>query len=77
MNKDKEIFTTIIRIKGSKHFNVVPVKTSSPVDKNLWRELSKALSRLRVGPPLKIGDIVCQNILNTGINVVCSRNINK
>ncbi|SHI12420.1 Protein of unknown function [Clostridium collagenovorans DSM 3089] len=77
MSSNKEIFTTIIHIKGSKEFNVVPVRTSEPVDKDLWKELSKALSRLRVGPPLKIGDVVCQNILNTGIDVLCSKNIKK
>ena len=77
VEKDKEIFTTVVRMKGSKEFNVVPVKTSRPVDKDLWKELSKALSRLRVGPPLKTGDVVCQNILNTGVDVICSRNITK
>lgn len=71
------VFTSIVRVKGSKEFNVVPVKSSRPISKNMWIECSKALSRLRVGPPLKIGDVVCKNIMNTGIDIVCTRNIKR
>ena len=65
--ENKAILTTLVRIKGSKLNNVVPVKSSKPIDKKLWIECSKALSRIHVGPPLKIGDVVCKNILNTGL----------
>lgn len=74
---DIDIFTTVIRVKGSKDFNVVSVKTNKPVHKDLWMEMSKALSRLRVGPPLKIGDVVCKNILNTGVDIICTRNLER
>lgn len=74
-NSNRAVFTSIVRVKGSKEFNVIPVKTSKPMDKSLWIECSKALGRLRVGPPLKIGDVLCKNILNTGIDIICTRNI--
>jgi CxxC motif-containing protein len=70
------ILTTLVRIKGSTH-NVVPVKSTKPIDKKLWIECSKALSRIYVGAPIKIGDMVCKNILNTGVDIVCTKNINK
>lgn len=73
---NSEILTTLVRIKGSKH-NVVPVKSTKPIDKSLWIECSKALSRIYVGAPIKIGDMVCKNILNTGVDIVCTKNINK
>ena len=69
------ILTTLVRIKGSNVFNVVPVKSSKPINKSLWIECSKALSRIHVGPPLKIGDVVCKNILNTGVDIICTKNI--
>lgn len=72
----KEIFTTLVRIKGSK-YNVVPVKSTEPIEKNLWVECSKALSRLYVGAPIRIGDIICKNLLNTGVDIVCTRNIDR
>lgn len=76
MCDNKEIFTTLVRIKGAK-YNVVSVKSSKPIDKSIWIECSKALSRIYVGAPIKIGDIVCKNILNTGVDIICTKNIDK
>lgn len=76
MKNKRGIFTTLVRIKGS-CYNVVPVKSSNPLDKELWVECSKALSRIYVGAPIKIGDIICKNILNTGVDIVCTKNIDK
>lgn len=70
------ILTTLVRIKGASS-NVVPVKSSKPIEKQLWVDCSKALSRIYVGAPVKIGDIVCKNILNTGVDIICSKNVDK
>ena len=74
-NENEAIFTTLVRIKGSTLCNVVPVKSSKPINKSIWIECSKALSRIHVGPPIRIGDVVCKNILNTGVDIVCTKNI--
>nr|WP_242971892.1 DUF1667 domain-containing protein [Haloimpatiens massiliensis] len=73
---ENSIFTSLVRIKGA-DYNVVPVKSSSPIDKKLWVECSKAISRLYVGAPIKQGDIICSNILNTGVDIVCTKNVNR
>lgn len=73
----KSVFTTVVRVKGSNLFNVVPIKTDKPISMERWIDISKALSRLRVGPPLKIGDVICKNILNTGVDIICTRNITR
>lgn len=75
-NNNKSIFTTLVRIKGA-DFNVVSVKSSKPLDKKIWRECSKALGRLYVGAPIKAGDIICKNILNTGADIICTKNIER
>ncbi|NYC92236.1 CxxC motif-containing protein [Clostridium acetobutylicum] len=72
----KQILTTLVRIKGSSG-EVVPVKSREPIDKELFIECSKALSRLYVGTPIKCGDLICQNILNTGVDIIATKNINK
>jgi CxxC motif-containing protein len=72
---DKDILTSIVRVKGSLVYDVMPVKSSGPIEKSLWIECSKALGRIHVGPPMNIGDIVCKNILNTGVDIVCTKNI--
>lgn len=76
INKSKDIFTTLVRIKGAK-YNVVPVKSTKPLDKKLWIECSKALSRIHVGAPISIGDIVCKNILNTKVDIICTKNMER
>jgi CxxC motif-containing protein len=73
---NRGILTTLVRIKGAK-YNVVSVKSNGPINKNLWIDCSKALSRIYVGAPIEIGDIVCKNILNTGVDIVCTKNVGK
>lgn len=75
--KDKDILTTIVRVKGSTNYEVAPVRSSEPIDKSLWMECSKALSRIYVGPPLNYGDVICKNILNTGVDIICTKKISK
>jgi CxxC motif-containing protein len=71
---EKDILTTLVRIKGAE-CKVVSVKSSKPIDKSKWIECSKCLSGLYVGVPIKIGDVVCSNILNTGADMVSTKNI--
>ena len=74
--RDKGIFTSIVRVKGNDNHKVVPVKSSSEVDKALWIEMSKVISRLYASIPIKRGNIICKNILNSGIDIICTRDIN-
>lgn len=71
---NKKTFTSVVRIKGAE-CNVVPVKSSQPIDKCLLIECSKALSRIHVGAPIKCGDVICRNILNTGVDILCTKSI--
>lgn len=77
MLKNKDIFTSVVRIKGSTRYKVIPVKSSKEVDKKLWVELSKVLSRIYPSVPIEVGSIICKNILNTGIDIICTRDVSK
>ena len=77
MDNQKKIFTTVVRVKGAENIKVMPVKSTKPIDMNLWVECSKALGRLYVGVPMRIGDVICKNILNTGVDIICTKNIDK
>ena len=74
MNK-KDIFTSVVRVKGSDRFKVIPIKSSDGVDKELWIEMSKVVSRLYVSVPIEMGNIICKNILNSGVDIICTRDI--
>lgn len=75
--KNSDILTTIVRVKGSNTHKVVPVRSSKPIDKALWLECSKCIGRIYVGSNISKGDIVCKNILNTGVDIICTRGIEK
>jgi len=76
LDNSMDVLTTLVRIKGG-YVNVVSVKTDRPIEKKLFLKCSRALSRINVGAPIKIGDIVCKNILNLGVDVICTKNVDK
>ena len=53
---------------------VVPVKTDRTIPKELIFECMKEINKARVSPDAKLGDIVIENLLGTGANVVTTRN---
>lgn len=72
---NKGIFTSVVRVKGSERYKVIPVKSSAEVEKSKWIQLSKVISRIYVSVPIKKGSIICKNILNTGLDIICTRDI--
>ncbi len=73
----KEIFTSTVRVKGNSNYKVVPVKSNKEIDRELFVEFAKVIGRLYVSTPINIGDIICSNILNTGIDIICTKKIEK
>lgn len=71
----EDIFASIVRVRGNIKHKVVPVKSSDIVNVKLWREFSKVIGRIYVSTPINTGDIICKNILNTGIDIVCTKRI--
>lgn len=70
-----DVFTSLVRLRGNQKQKVVSVKSNKPIEKHLWREFSKVLSRIYVSTPINIGDIICKNIMNTNVDIVCTRSI--
>lgn len=68
------IVTTTVRVSGG-NVAMLPVKTKSPIPKNLNFKCIEVLKELEVNAPIHVGDIIYKNILNTGINIVACRNI--
>ncbi len=54
---------------------VVSVKTKEAIDKNLIFDVLNELKDIEVKAPIKIGDVIIKNVLNTGIDVIASRNV--
>ena len=54
---------------------LLPVKTSCPIDKSLTLKIVKEVSKARFTAPIKLGDILVKNILNTGADILATRSI--
>lgn len=72
-----EVFTSLVRVKGDERHRVISVKSSKQVDRSVFTEFSKVLGRIYVSSPINIGDIICRNILNTGVDIISTRKIEK
>ncbi|MCE5189231.1 MAG: DUF1667 domain-containing protein [Eubacteriales bacterium] len=51
---------------------VVSVRTDGEIEKSRIREVAFALGRIMIDRRLKTGDVVAENICNTGVNVICT-----
>ncbi len=71
----KAYFTSIVRCKDQNIIDVVPIKTKEPVDMELFVPISKVLSRIYVGKPVRRGDVICTNVLNLGIDIVATKTV--
>lgn len=66
------IVTSTIRIKKG---SVVPVKTDNPIPKGMIFEVMQEINKVSVMPPVKVGDILIENILETGVNIVATKSV--
>ena len=63
--------TTTVKVSGGVH-PVVPVKSAKAVPKDKVKDCVKEIAKLEIKAPVKIGDVVCANILGTGVDIVAT-----
>ena len=66
------IVTTTVRVAGKKDV-VVAVKTSADIPKDRIMDCMRELAEAEVELPVKIGDVVMENVADTGVSVVVTR----
>lgn len=67
----RRTITTTMRVVGA-DIPLVSVKTSNPIPKHLMFESMKNINKTTVNAPVKIGDVLVENILDTGVNIVAT-----
>jgi len=72
----RRILTTIVKIADGKT-RVLPVRTRDPIPKNLIKKAMVELKDIVLTPPVDVGDIVCSNVVETGIDVIASGSTHK
>ena len=70
------MLTTTLPVVGGDR-PVVAVKTAGEVPKHLLLECARFLSGLKLSAPVRSGEVVAANILDTGVNVIALKDINR
>jgi CxxC motif-containing protein len=65
------ILTATIRTEKSPR-PLLPVRTNRPILKLKLKEATLALARLKAKPPVKMGEVILPNLLDSGIDVVAT-----
>ena len=63
--------TTTVKVRGGA-YPLVPVKSAQAIPKGLMKECAKHIASLEVKAPVKIGDVLCRDILGTGVDIVAT-----
>lgn len=74
-NPVRTLTTTVRVVDGA--LPVLPVRSDEPVPKRLMKEIVEALNAVEVKAPIRCGNIVCENVFDTGINIVASRDLSE
>ena len=65
--------TSTVKVKGGVH-PVVPVKSAKPIPKEKMFECMEQINSVTLDAPVKIGDVVIENVLGTGVDTVATNN---
>jgi CxxC motif-containing protein len=65
----RRILTTTVIVEKSRHA-LLPVRTNSAIPREKLFDCMDHLARVRIEPPLKTGEVVVRNILDTGSDII-------
>ena len=76
ISNPERTLTTTVKVKHG-HLPLVSVRTNKPIPKNRIFDAMNLLAKVEVEAPIKIDEPIIQNIFNTGVNIVATKNISK
>ncbi len=68
------IVTTTVRINGAA-IPLLPVRTSNPVPKKIYRDIVREAAGIKVDAPVKRGDVIVKDILGADADLIASRSL--
>lgn len=66
--------TSTVKMENGK---MLSVKTDKPIPKGLMFKCMEEINKVKAKAPVKIGDVLIVNILETGSNIIATQNINE
>ncbi|MCR8744623.1 DUF1667 domain-containing protein [Romboutsia lituseburensis] len=74
LTNPKRVITSTVKLEKS-YLNLLPVKTQDSIPKDMMFEIMEVLDTIKVSAPINVGDVIVENILNTGINIVSAKTV--
>ncbi|ASJ13322.1 DUF1667 domain-containing protein [Thermococcus thioreducens] len=72
IREPKRIVMSVVKVRGGR-FPTVAVKSDRPVPKELIPAIMKKLAEVEVEAPVSVGQVIVENVLGTGANIVATR----
>ncbi|CAK7058120.1 MAG: hypothetical protein DELT_03062 [Desulfovibrio sp.] len=72
MENPTRMITSTVRLRGAQ-LPRLPVKTSAPVPKKIMMRAVALLNDITVEAPVRCGDVVLKNVLDTGVDFVATK----
>ncbi|AEH51074.1 DUF1667 domain-containing protein [Pseudothermotoga thermarum] len=72
----KRIIPTSVRVIDGE-YELVSVKTSKPISKKYIPQLMEILKKIKINAPVKVGDVVLKNFMNTNVDIIATRSVSK
>lgn len=66
--------TTVVKLEGS-NYDCLPVISDGGIPKDELPECLEELKNVTIVAPIKMGDIVVENILNTDVNIISAKSV--
>ena len=70
----KRILTTTMRVENG-FLPLIPVRSDKPIPKDKLTDTLKEIAQIVVDAPIKVGDILIENVLDLKVNIIASRNL--
>ena len=74
MTNPTRVLTTTVKIEDGS-LSRLPVTTKGAIPKGLMMEAMKEINKVTVSAPIKVGEIIIKNLLDTGIDVAATRSM--
>ena len=70
----KRILTTTMRVENG-FLPLIPIRSDRPIPKDRLRDTLKEIAQTVADAPIKMGDILIENVLGLEINIIASRDL--
>ena len=74
IERPMRILPTSVRVIGGER-ELVSVKTSAPIPRDRIFDVMEIIKKTSVKAPVEIGQVIIENVLNLGVDVVATRSV--